>query len=84
MALEQYMPTASQLSSAQKTWLCQNDESKTLRETTDDWLDEIIKSVSTFVFHGYEKILGKKAIKFGYGEHKHMQQIVLQNKEAFR
>ncbi|MBU3017923.1 type I-F CRISPR-associated protein Csy1 [Paraglaciecola agarilytica] len=84
VALEQYMPTASQLSSAQKTWLCQNDESKTLRETTDDWLDEIIKSVSTFVFHGYEKILGKKAIKFGYGEHKHMQQIVLQNKEAFR
>ena len=84
VALEQYMPTASQLSSGQQTWLCQNDKSKTLRETTDDWLDEIIKSVSTFVFHGYEKILGKKAIKFGYGEHKHMQQIVIENKEALR
>lgn len=84
VALEQYIPTASQLSSAQQTWLCQQEENKTLRETTDDWLDDIIKSASTFVFHGYEKTLDKKAIKFGYAEHKHMQQIVLKNKEAFR
>lgn len=84
VAVEQYMPTASQLSSAQKIWLCQQEESKTLRETTDDWLDEIIESVNTFLFYGYEKILGKKAIKLGYGEYKHMQQIVIKNKEAFR
>ncbi|WP_191602337.1 type I-F CRISPR-associated protein Csy1 [Marinomonas algicola] len=84
VALEQYIPTASQLSTAQKTWLCQQDEGKVLRETADDWLDEIIQSVSTFVFHGYEKILGKKAIKLGYAEHKHMQQIVIKNKEALR
>ncbi len=84
VALEQFISTASQLPISQKTWLCQQEENKSLRETTDDWLDDIVKSVNTFLFYGYEKILGKKAIKLSYGEHKHMQQIVLKNREAFR
>lgn len=84
VAIEQYNPTLNQLSSAQKTWLCEQEEIKVLRNTTDDWLDDVVKSITTFVFHGYEKILGKKAIKFGDAEHKHMQKLVLANREALR
>lgn len=84
VALEQYKPMLSQLSSAQRTWLCEQDEPKSLRETTDDWLDDIIDSITSFLFHGYEKTMRKKAIKFSYAEHKHMQQQVLLNKEALR
>jgi CRISPR-associated protein Csy1 len=84
IALEQYNPSVNQLQSSQKAWLCEDVASKTLRDTTDDWLDEIVKSVTTFLFYGYEKILGKKAIKFSDAEHKHMQKLVLSNKEALR
>jgi CRISPR-associated protein Csy1 len=84
VALDQYNPATNQLSSAQTKWLCEQEDVKELRETTDDWLDEIVKSVTTFLFHGYEKILGKKAIKFSDVEHKHMHKVVLLNKEALR
>jgi CRISPR-associated protein Csy1 len=84
VALDQHNPATNQLSSAQTRWLCEQEEIKELRETTDDWLDEIVKSVTTFLFHGYEKILGKKAIKFSDAEHKHMHKVVLLNKEALR
>lgn len=84
VAAEQYQSTSSQLSVAQRTWLCEGADSQFLRETTDDWLDDIVKSVTIFLFYGYEKILGKKAIKFSDAEHKHMQTLVLKNKEALR
>ncbi|MGI2038127.1 type I-F CRISPR-associated protein Csy1 [Shewanella frigidimarina] len=84
VAAEQYIPTADQLSAAQRTWLSEQDDSKVLRETTDDWLDTIVKSVTIFVFHGYEKILGQKAIKLSETEYKQMQKLVLINKEALR
>lgn len=84
IAIEQYNPSSNQLQSSQNTWLCEEESSKTLRETTDDWLDDIVKSVTTFLFYGYEKILGKKAVKFSDAEHKHMQNLVLLNKEALR
>ncbi|PKG99344.1 type I-F CRISPR-associated protein Csy1 [Paraglaciecola sp. MB-3u-78] len=84
IALEQYNSSANQLQSSQKTWLCEDESSKTLRDTTDDWLDGIVKSVSIFLFYGYEKILGKKAVKFSDVEHIYIQQLVLLNKEALR
>jgi CRISPR-associated protein Csy1 len=84
IALEQYNPSVNQLHLSQKTWLCEDEASKTLRDTTDEWLDGIVKSVSTFLFYGYEKILGKKAVKFSDVEHKHIQQLVLLNMEALR
>ncbi len=84
VAGEQYNPISNQLSASQKTWLCEQEEMKTLRESTDDWLNDITDSITTFLFHGYEKILGKKAIKFGDGEYKHMQNLVLSNKGALR
>ena len=84
VATEQYMPATNQLTTAQRVWLCEQEESKTLRDTSDDWLDEITNSITTFLFHGYEKILGKKAIKFSEAEHKLMQKLVSLNKEALR
>ncbi len=84
VALEQYIPTTNQLPAAQKIWLCEQEESKALRNTTDDWLDDIVKSVTIFIFHGYEKTVGKKAIKFGDDEYKHMRKLVLINQEALR
>lgn len=82
VASEQYIETASQLSKAQTTWLCPH--TAVLRDTTDDWLDEIIRFITTYLFHGYEKVLGKKAIKLGTAEHLHMAGIVEANKEALR
>ncbi len=82
IASEQYIETASQLSKAQTTWLCEH--TKMLRETTDDWLDEIVASITTYLFYGYEKILGKKAIKLGHAERRQMEKIAEENKEALR
>lgn len=82
VASEQYIETASQLTKAQTTWLCEH--AKMLRETTDDWLDDIVKSITGYLFHGYEKILGKKAIKLGDVEHRHMEKIAANNREALR
>jgi CRISPR-associated protein Csy1 len=84
IALEQYNSSVNQLQSSQKAWLCEDEASKTLRDTTDEWLDGIVKSVSTFLFYGYEKILDKKAIKLSDSEYKHIQKLVLLNKEALR
>lgn len=84
VAIEQYNATTNQLPAAQQTWLCEQEESKSKRDNTDDWLDDIVKSATTFLLHGYEKILGKKAIKLGDAEYKHMQKLVLSNKEALR
>jgi len=84
IALAQYSDTANQLPSTQKIWLCEQNEFKTLRDTTDDWLDDIVKSLTTFLFYGYEKNLGKKAIKFSSNEHEHMHKLVLLNREALR
>lgn len=81
---EQYNPVINQLPAAQTTWLCEHEEVLSLRETTDDWLDVIMQSIVTFLFHGYEKVLGKKAIKFSDVEHKHLHKAVIQNKEALR
>lgn len=84
---EQYIETASQLSKSQTMWLCEtmlSDQDKKNRDTTDSWLDEIIKSITTYLFHGYEKVLDKQAIKLGHTEQKHMTKIAMSNKEALR
>ena len=82
VALAQYIQKNSQLSAAQTTWL--SDHTQLLRETTDDWLDDVCNNITTFLFHGYEKVVGKKAIKLGDAEHKQMKKIVNNNKEALR
>ena len=82
VASEQYNPDTSQLSQAQKIWLC--DDYQELRETTDNWLDDIIQQVAAFIFHGYEKVIGKEAVTFGDGELKHITQQVIKAKEGLR
>ncbi|SBS28483.1 CRISPR-associated protein Csy1 [Marinomonas spartinae] len=82
VASEQYIESASQLPKAQAIWLCPQGEA--LRETTNDWLDDIIQSTTHYLFHGYEKVLGKKAIKLGLAERQHMEKIAASNKEALR
>jgi CRISPR-associated protein Csy1 len=82
VAATQFYAKTNQLNRAQQIWLC--DEHQQLRETTDDWLDNIIQPATTFLFHGYEKTLGKKAIMLGDAELKHMADIVSNNKEALR
>jgi CRISPR-associated protein Csy1 len=84
IALAQYTATENQLPSTQKIWLCELNEYKTLRDTTNDWLDDIAKSVTTFLFYGYEKILGNKSVKLSGDEHKHIHKLVLLNREALR
>ena len=82
VAKEQYNPEYNQLKHEQKVWLL--DEHKDTREVEDDWLEKIGLTITQFIFHGYEKILAKKAIKLGDGEHDHMASIVKKNKEALR
>lgn len=82
VAQEQYRAEDNQLPTAQQTWLCEHNKSR--RETTDDWWDAICSSVTNYLFHGYEKTLGNKAIKLSDAEFQQMKTIVLSNKEAFR
>lgn len=82
VAKQQYSAETSQLSKAQKIWLC--NEYSEVREQEEDWLDEIIFNVSQFIFHGYEKVLKKQALKFGDGEYKNIYQQVEKAKEGLR
>jgi CRISPR-associated protein Csy1 len=82
VASEQYHEKTNQLPSVQKIWLCTHQEA--MRDMTDDWLAAICDSVTQFLFHGYEKTLGNKAIKFSDVERKQIKKIVMQNKEALR
>lgn len=75
----QFLAEYSQLSKSQRIWLQVNDAPE-----DDVWLDNILKQITHFLFNGYEKILAKKAIKFGDSEFKHMQKMVEKNKEIIR
>jgi len=79
---EQYNNKNSQLSKAQTIWLCEHK--KDIRANEDEWLIEISKSITLFLFHGYEKLLKKKAFILGDAEFQQMQKIVSINKEALR
>lgn len=79
---EQFNPASSQLRSEQKIWLL--DEHRDTRENENDWLDKILQSITQFVFHGYEKVLSKKAIKMGDAEYRHMEKLVEGNRELLK
>jgi len=78
----QYNPDSTQLNKIQKIWLCAVNEDK--RETESDWLDELCTAITQFIFHGYEKLLGKKAFIFSDDEFKHIHKQVVKNTEALR
>lgn len=78
----QYNPDNTHLNKSQKIWLCEVNEDK--RETESDWLDDLCKDITRFIFNGYEKLLGKKAFIFSDDEFKHIHKQVVKNKEALR
>lgn len=82
IAQSQFNPQYSQLKHNQKIWLL--DQYQLQRDSEDAWLETIILGITQFVVHGYEKILAKKAIKFGADEYKHMTNIIEENKEVLR
>ncbi|WP_281648861.1 type I-F CRISPR-associated protein Csy1 [Parendozoicomonas sp. Alg238-R29] len=84
VASEQYNPEYHHLPKSQKIWLLGDEEHEQIRKSSDDWLEDIQASTVTFIFHGYEKILGKKAIKLGDAEHRHMKNLIQQHREVLR
>ncbi len=82
VANEQYNSDYHQLPKAQQIWLLEEHEQT--RNSTDDWLDDILGSVVNFIVHGYERILGKAALKLSDTEKKYMTKLVGQYKECLR
>ena len=78
----QHNPDTSLLNKSQKIWLCA--ENKSRREDESDWLDDLCKDITSFIFYGYEKILKKKAFIFSDTEYTHIHTQVMKNKEALR
>lgn len=79
VAQDQFLATHNALDTEQRIWL------KVLDVPEDDaWLDEVLKNITNFIYHGYEKILGKEHIKLGEAEYKHIEKIVELNKELLR
>lgn len=80
----QYNPEYNQLKHEQKVWLIEQGQYIESRISENEWLERITIAITQFIFHGYEKILAKKAIKLGDGEHERMARIVKKNQEALR
>ena len=76
----QFIATHSALNSSQRIWLKVSDAP----DGDDTWLDDILKSITQFIYHGYEKVLDKKAIKLGDAEYEHIANVVELNKEVLR
>ncbi|MBL6987681.1 MAG: type I-F CRISPR-associated protein Csy1 [Methylobacter sp.] len=78
----QYNPDTSRLNKTQKIWLC--PEHINTRVDENEWLDDLCKSVASFMFHGYTKIVGKTAFMFSDEEYKYIHEQVVKNREALR
>ncbi|MCF7859722.1 MAG: type I-F CRISPR-associated protein Csy1 [Candidatus Cloacimonetes bacterium] len=77
-----YRPELSNLKKHQKIWLC--PEFQESRESEEHWLGDLCNEISSWIVIAYEKELGKKAIKLGEAERKHIHSLVVNNKEALR
>jgi CRISPR-associated protein Csy1 len=76
---DQFLATHSALSAAQRVWL-----EVSVAPDDDRWLDEILKHITHFIYHGYEKVLDKAHIKIGDAEYKHIGNVVELNREVLR
>lgn len=76
---DQYLESHSSLSIHQRIWLQVAEAPE-----SDDWLDDMIEKIALFIFHGYEKVLSKKAEKLGAEELKQILKVVEKNKELLR
>lgn len=79
---EQFREAHSSLKQHQKTWLCESEKEQ--RELSDEWLENIINEMSTWVIRTYDQRFGKKAEKLGKDDRLHIRTIILKNKEALR
>ena len=80
---EQYHEESSDLPQYQRIWLCEGYDNTT-REKSDDWLDAVEKEMQQWLHNSYEKVMGKKAIKFGPAEFQYLADQVSINREALR
>lgn len=76
---DQYLESHSSLNMNQRIWLQVAEAPE-----NDDWLDDMIEKIALFIFHGYEKVLSKKAEKLGAEELKQILKVVEKNKELLR
>lgn len=76
---DQYLESHSSLNMNQRIWLQVVEAPE-----SDDWLEDIIEKITLFIFHGYEKVLAKKAEKLGAEELKQILKVVEKNKEILR
>lgn len=84
IALNQYNKTSSKLPMRQRIWLCEQQEYKTQRQDSDVWITDIMSSIARFIFHGYDKVMRKQAIKMGSAEYEEILSTVKLNIEALR
>ncbi len=81
ISAEQYNPETSLLPKYQKVWLCDGYEHERL---DDIWLADIESDIVRWLHAAYEKVIGKKAIKFGDDEYQYLIEQVHINREALR
>lgn len=82
VASNQYHADSSNLKAHQKIWLC--DDKADERENSEDWLDRLLKEISTWLILTYENKTAKQKIKLGEQERVKVVALLEQNKEAFR
>ncbi|MFK5975823.1 MAG: type I-F CRISPR-associated protein Csy1 [Sulfurovum sp.] len=79
---ELYYEKTSTLKSHQKIWLLSSKEEQ--RED-DDWLDKVIKDITSWIIQSYPKLLGKNAIEINAKwEFTDIKDIVEKRREALR
>lgn len=76
---DQYLESHSSLNMNQRIWLQVSEA-----PDNDAWLEDMIEKIALFIFHGYEKVLSKKAEKLGAEEFKQILKVVEKNKEMLR
>jgi CRISPR-associated protein Csy1 len=66
----------------QRIWLCHDREND--RNTQDEWLEDLLGEITRWIVASYKKIAGNKAVSLSDEEFKHINNVILGNKEAFR
>jgi len=80
VAKEQYYDKNSKLKAHQKVWLL--DEIK--REDSDEWLEKLLKEITSWYIRSFEKIVGKELSVYGKSERDNFFEVLQKSKEALR
>ena len=82
VAESQYFEETSQLAGYQKTWLL--DAYAEQREAEEVWLEELTKTIVSWIVNEYERNTGRAAVKLGHEEYRDLMKTIEQCKEALR